>query len=167
MTNKPKVLTKEMQQLDFYRGKLKEMNPNDWTEYLTAVIVDMIDLNLQQMPEPGTVDKMAQKLYKLLAINWPGATKNQVYRTLHRGYTKQGSYGNFRVTYPLLANWILYQKDQSTNNSMTKDELEKTFPLHEQAQEILAGLAEYRKRVDSGEYVPKGRKEAKDGGDSS
>ncbi len=165
MTDKLKMMKSEKQQLDFYRGKLKEGNPNDWVEYLTAVIVDLIDMNLQNMPEPGLVDKMADKLYKLLTSTWPGVTKVQLYKTLMNGYTKQGGYGNFRVTYPLLANWVIYHRDLAVTQSHKQQDMENLFPLHEQAEELLGGLVEYRKRVERGEYVPKGRKEASDGSD--
>ncbi len=133
-------------QVAFYNGKLKEMNSNEWVEFITGVILELIILNLQTVPEPGVMDKMADRIYGLLKTRWPGVTQDQFYRTVHNGYTKQGNYGNFRVTYPLLANWLIYHRE------MTKPEPEKgadPVPLHQQAQELLAGLIEYRKRREA------------------
>jgi len=150
-------------QTAFYHGKLKEMDPNRWVEFIAGVILELMQLNLQQIPQPGIIEKLADKLYNLLKSRWPGVTQDLFYRTIHNGYTKQGAYGNFRVTYPLLANWVLYQ--QVRTQPFEKKEIEP-WPLHEQARELLAGLVEYRKAVEAGEYEPKGRR-SENGNDSS
>jgi hypothetical protein len=146
-------LRKKDDQLDFYNRKLKESDRENWVEFITAIVLELMQLNLQNLPDPGIIVKMSERLYGLLKTRWPGVTKDQFYRTLHHGYTKQGSYGNFRVTYPLLANWVLYH--QQMNKPTT--EKEPTPALHEQAKDIMTGLAEYRKRVEAGEYKPEGR----------
>jgi hypothetical protein len=127
-------------------GKLKEVNPDTFKEFLSGLIVHLMELNLQTLPEPSVVDNLAKQLYDLLRRTWPGATRDQVYRTVMFGLTKQADYGNFKLNYPLLSNWLYYQRKLNAPTSTSEKE-EKVAPsLNEQAEDILRGLADYRKR---------------------
>lgn len=130
----------------FTTGKLKEVAPDTFKEFLSGVIVHLVELNLQAMPDPPVVDKLAAQLYELLRRTWPGATRDQVYRTVMFGLTKQANYGNFKLNYPLLSNWLVYHRQLKAPTTYSEKE-EKVAPsLNQQAEEILRGLAEYRKR---------------------
>jgi len=133
---------------------LKELPPDDFKELLAGYLLKCIKLNMEPLPPPEALGMITAELYDLLKKAWPGVRPNQVWLTLKHGMAKQGQY-RVRINYPTVANWLMYHK--VTHETETGGRKIETPSLNTQAETVLSGLAEYRKRVASGEYKQKGR----------
>jgi len=138
-------------------GMLKHQSPQQFKELLMAMVVKCIKLNMEEISHPSLLQEMVEELYDLLQVSWPGAKPSQLWATLKYGMAKQGQY-RVRINYPTLANWILYHRQlkTETEGAGTKN---PGVPIDTQVNNLLTGLSEYRKRVESGAYKPKGRED--------
>ncbi len=151
-----KLAKRSTNQLDIAHGgaMLKHTPAEDVKEMLAGYLLKCIKLNMEPFPEPEALGMIAAELYDLLAKTWPGVRPNQIWLTLKYGMAKGGQY-RIRINYPTVANWLMYHKQTGDGRS----ELEKAVSpsLNTQAEDVLSGLKEYRKKVASGEYKPRGR----------
>lgn len=131
---------------------LKQVSAHDFQELLAAYLLKCIKLNLEPLPEPESLGMIAKELFYLLQREWPGCRPKDLWKTLKYGMAKQGQY-RVRINYPTVANWIMYHRH--VHKESQKEEPPPN--LEQQAQGVLSGLKEYRRKVEAGEYIPKGR----------
>ena len=134
---------------------LKHSDPEDFKKIFAGYILKCYRLNGQPEPDPAAFNEIVTDLFELLQTTWPGAKMDQIWLTLKNGMTKQGD-RYLLIKYPTVANWLTYHRVLKAPENYPAVKV-PTPNLNEQAQSVLKGLAEYRKRVESGEYKPKGR----------
>lgn len=146
---------KQSAAVDKVGAMLKHVPPEDFKEVLTAMVLKCKRLNEESVNKMEDLTELVDELYLLLQRSWPGVRPTQIWATLKNGMAKQGQY-RVRITYPTLANWLMYHRVLKTEPESSKEK-ELGEPIESQVNRIVNGLAEYRKRVASGEYQPKGR----------
>jgi len=145
--NELKIQTKNM---------LKNQDPTDFKDLITALVLKCIKLNMEPMPDPDSLTGLVDELYDLMQQTWPGVRPEQLWQTFKNGMAKGGAY-RLKINYPTLANWILYQRVNKLESMIDSEVRKSAPPIEAQASDLMKGLAEYRERVKRGEYKPKGR----------
>jgi len=139
---------------------LKQLPPDDFKELLAGYLLKCFKLNMEPLPEPEALGMVVSELYGLIKATWPGCRPALLWATLKQGMAKGGQY-RVRINYPTVANWVVYHRVMKIDpqGELSKKIESATPSLNTQANEVLAGLKEYRERVARGEYKPKGRGE--------
>jgi len=137
---------------------LKQLPAEDFKELLAGYLLKCIKLNMEPLPEPEALGMVTAELYDLIRATWPGCRPSLLWATLKAGMAKGGQY-RVRINYPTVANWLMYHRVLKIDpqGEMSK-KIEASAPsLNTQAESVLAGLKEYRRKVEVGEYKPRGR----------
>jgi len=135
---------------------LKRVEPEQFKELLAGYLLKCIKLNMEPLPDPEGLGMVVSELYDLLQITWPGVKPSQIWATLKAGMARQGQY-RIRVNYPTVANWFMHHRVLTPQGEAEKAIEKSSPPIQTQVEGVLNGMKEYRERVASGEYKPRGR----------